>query len=301
VTTNLFNSEHKSTNYTQKAIELSRTKLDDELSKISELFDTVERLQRSTVNILKKETETIEYWKEQIDKDYRWVAEGPLQNNMLTLTGNYYPDKNYSSKYFEEKTIELEKRKDEIYQSIEDINNIITRNEQNTSIHELSEAIKLQHEWFLNLANALAIKHEEVEEMREAYIDREGVDVFTESEKVEDSIIEESVTGLPGMVDFVPQQQQQSDQKQGSSNTGFGFGGDSGGSSSGFNFGSSSGSGGGFDFGGSSGGGGFSSGNSSSGGGFNFDNSSSNSGGGFSFGSDSNNTSFGSNDKKKRK
>lgn len=160
----------------------------------------------------------------------------------------------------------MEQRKQEIYRQIEYVNSAITQKDTLPSPSVIPDTIKIQQELFLSLAANVALLHDQILELKEAYIKKYRNDPFKEVERKEEIAMDYKGTMLPGMQSLSlmtqnPQQQQQQQSSGfnlGSSNTssGFSFGNDKPSSGSGFSFGGSDnkGTSGGFDFGGTSGG-----------------------------------------------
>lgn len=170
---------------------------------------------------IQKQTDTVETLKQIVREEFT-VVDTALNTNFKHIQSNYFANERYNSKYFEKTVQKLEQRKQEIYRQIEYVNSAITQKDTLPSPSVIPDTIKIQQELFLSLAANVAMLHDQILDLKEAYIKKYRIDPFKEVERNEEIAMDYKGTMLPGMQNLTlgshnPQQQ--------NSNTSGGFGG----------------------------------------------------------------------------
>jgi hypothetical protein len=192
-----------------------------EFQRLKRLIDRLNRKLSALRYDIEQERAIFKSLEDKVSKEIGWMEKA--QANFIKLQSPYhYTDSNYTSDYFDELAKELEERMGVLWTQIEDIANTLSNIEatQYPAGKVLQETLRALQESFLVSATRISSLHEQVNNLRDAYLRSKGLPKNFFDEPASKSTynhgfysttIQAGNVNLPGLI---PISQQQSAQPQ---------------------------------------------------------------------------------------
>eukprot|EP01027_Heterolobosea_sp_BB2_P015215 GEZU01021793.1.p1 GENE.GEZU01021793.1~~GEZU01021793.1.p1 ORF type:complete len:376 (-),score=62.94 GEZU01021793.1:111-1238(-) len=155
-----------------------KTANETELQRVKQITDTLRQKLVNVSNSIQREKDTVESLKRDALQELSNAEQAQISVQKLG-SANYVPDWGYTSAYFNQLVVQLEKRMHQIWNQIEDISHTLASQQLATSQYNdmnsgkvLQETLQSQHEIFLAVAAQLANLHEQASNLRERYTKR---------------------------------------------------------------------------------------------------------------------------------